>query len=161
VDSPRPVRGGPRPSPGAARTSEKRVPKRPAQSVKFPVAKPDPEAQKPAPGTKKQFPVHLWAVWPVWRCRQSGQPGKSQSGQSGKVELASLNSVPWVPEGSLASFLLRHHLALELVCGADFSWKWMCRAGSGDLGGVPTSAENPMKTRPKIFSQTAFGYPVF
>jgi len=52
-------------------------------------------------------------------------------------------------------------LALELVCGANFSWKLMCGAGPGDLGGSrgSASAENPRKTWPKISSQTAFRYP--
>ena len=64
----------------------------------------------------------------------------------------------WVPEGSLAGFFLRRHLALESACEADFSWKLMCGAGPGDLGGsrVSASAENPGKTGPKISSQTAF-----
>ena len=30
-----------------------------------------------------------------------------------------------------------HHLALELVCGADFSRKLICGACYGDLGGAP------------------------
>ena len=41
----------------------------------------------------------------------------------------------WVPEGSLAGSFVRHHLALELVCGTDFSFKLMCGAGPGDLRG--------------------------
>jgi len=41
----------------------------------------------------------------------------------------------WVPEGSLAGTSLRHHLALELVSGADFWCKLMFRASPGDLGG--------------------------
>ena len=28
-------------------------------------------------------------------------------------------------------------MASELVCRADFSWKLLCGAGPGDLGGVP------------------------
>ena len=32
-------------------------------------------------------------------------------------------------------FLGCREMALELVCGADFSWKLMCRAGPGDLRG--------------------------
>ena len=43
----------------------------------------------------------------------------------------------WVPEGSLARFFVRHRLAFELVCGADFLCKLMCRAALGDLWGVP------------------------
>ena len=41
----------------------------------------------------------------------------------------------WVPEGSLAGFFVRHEMALELVCGADFSCKLNCRASPGDLEG--------------------------
>ena len=69
--------------------------------------------------------------------------------------------VGWVLEGSLAGFLGCHKIALEWVCGADFSWKLMCVAGPGDLGGSrgPASAENPGKTRPKISGQIAFRYP--
>ena len=68
----------------------------------------------------------------------------------------------WVHEGSLAGFLGYREMALELVCGADFSLKWMCGAGPSDLGRSrgPVSAENPRKTGPKISSQTAFRYPV-
>ena len=53
-------------------------------------------------------------------------------------------------------------MALELVCGADFSWKLMCGAGPGDLGGSrgSASAGNLGKTGPKISSQAAFRYPV-
>ncbi len=43
----------------------------------------------------------------------------------------------WITEGSLAEFVVRHHLAVELVCGADSSWKLMCGEGPGDLVGVP------------------------
>ena len=52
-------------------------------------------------------------------------------------------------------------MALELVCGADFSCKLMFRASPGDLGGsrVSISVGNPGKTGPKISSQTAFRYP--
>ena len=66
----------------------------------------------------------------------------------------------WVPEGSLAGFLGYHELGLEVVRGADFSWKLMCGAGPGDLGGSrgSASAENPGKTVPKVSSQTAFRY---
>jgi len=50
-------------------------------------------------------------------------------------------------EGSLAEFFVRRHLTLELVCGADFSWKLMCGAGPGGLGGSrgPVTAENAGK----------------
>ena len=41
----------------------------------------------------------------------------------------------WLPEGSLAGSCWFHEMALELVCGADFSCKLMCGAGPGDLGG--------------------------
>ena len=34
----------------------------------------------------------------------------------------------WVPEGSLAGFFVRHHLALELVSGDDFWCKLMSRS---------------------------------
>jgi len=49
---------------------------------------------------------------------------------------------------------------LELVCGADFSWKLMCGAGPGDLGGSrgSLSVENPWKSGPTISGQTAFRY---
>jgi len=40
-----------------------------------------------------------------------------------------------VPKGSLAGYLGCREMAFELVCGADFSWKLMCGAGPGDLGG--------------------------
>ena len=49
----------------------------------------------------------------------------------------------WVPEGSLAGFFVRRHLALELVCGADFSCLLMCGAGPGDLGGGPGARFRP------------------
>ena len=67
----------------------------------------------------------------------------------------------WVPEGSVAGFFVRRHLALELVCGADCSCILMCRAGPGDLEGSRglISAQNPWKTGPKISSQTAFRHP--
>ena len=35
----------------------------------------------------------------------------------------------WVPEGSLAGSFARHHLALQVVCAADFSCKLTCGAG--------------------------------
>ena len=56
---------------------------------------------------------------------------------------------------------IRSHLALELVCGADFPCKLMCGAGPGDLGGSrgSISAGNPMKTGLKIYSHTACRYP--
>ena len=41
----------------------------------------------------------------------------------------------WVREGSLAGSSVRHHLALELVSGAEFWCKLMFRASPGDLGG--------------------------
>jgi len=41
----------------------------------------------------------------------------------------------WLPGGSLAGFFGCREIALELVCGADFSCKLMCGAGPGDLGG--------------------------
>jgi len=41
----------------------------------------------------------------------------------------------WVPERSLAGFFGCRDIALELVCGADFSLKLTCGAGPGDLGG--------------------------
>ena len=58
---------------------------------------------------------------------------------------------------------VRHHLALDLVCGVDFSCKFMCGAGPGDLGRSQGSgpAEISGKTGTKISSQTAFRYPVF
>jgi len=61
-------------------------------------------------------------------------------------------SYPWVSEGSLAGRFVRHHLALDLVCGADFSWKLMSGAGPGDLEGSrgSESAETPRKTWPKL-----------
>ena len=68
----------------------------------------------------------------------------------------------WAPEGSLAGFFVRRGLALELVCGPDFSWKLTCGAGPGDLGGGPGGRLRPKiqeKTDPKISSQTAFRYP--
>ena len=43
----------------------------------------------------------------------------------------------WIPEGSLAGFIGCRETALDLVCGADLSYKLMCGAGPGDLGGVP------------------------
>jgi len=56
---------------------------------------------------------------------------------------------------------VRHHFALELVCGADFSRTLMWEAGPGDLGGSrgSDSAENPRKTGPKMSSQIAFRCP--
>ena len=76
--------------------------------------------------------------------------------------MAYMSSPLWIPEGSLAGLFVRHHLALELVCGAVFLWKLVCRAGPGDLGGSwgSVSAENPGKTGPEISSQIAFRYPV-
>ena len=58
-------------------------------------------------------------------------------------------------------FFARHHSALELVYGADFSWRLICGAGPGDLGGSrgSISAKVLGKTGPKISSQTAFRYP--
>ena len=43
---------------------------------------------------------------------------------------------PGVPELEHQGFFVRRHLALDLVCGADFSCVLMCRAGPGDLGGT-------------------------
>ena len=56
---------------------------------------------------------------------------------------------------------VRHHWALELVSGAGFSFKLMCGAGPGDLGGSwgSASAEDPRKTEPKISNQAAFKCP--
>ena len=53
-------------------------------------------------------------------------------------------------------------MALEWVCGADFSCNLMCGAGPGDLGGSrgSISAGNPRKTGPEISSQTACRYPI-
>ena len=67
----------------------------------------------------------------------------------------------WVPEGSLAGFFGCRDMALEFVCGADFSWKLMGGAGPGHLGGSrgSISTGNPGKTVPKISSQTAFRHP--
>ena len=67
-----------------------------------------------------------------------------------------LSAVPAVKGVSCAA-----HLALALVCGADFLWKLMCGAGPGDLGGSrgSTSANNHWKSGPKSSSQTAFRYP--
>ena len=73
-----------------------------------------------------------------------------------------------VPEGSLAGFFVRRHLALELVCGADFSWELMCGAGPGDLGGSrgSDSAKNSPRAPPdtaclgkNCFQQT-FSHPL-
>ena len=53
-------------------------------------------------------------------------------------------------------------MTLELVSGADFSLKFMCGAGPGDLGG-PGGRLRPKiqeKNGPEISSQTAFRYPV-
>ena len=51
------------------------------------------------------------------------------------ILLLSLETWVLVPEGSLTGFFGRRHLALELISGADFSWKLKCEAGPGDLGG--------------------------
>ena len=59
----------------------------------------------------------------------------------------------WVPEGSLVGFFVRHHWALELVCGADFSCKLTCGAGPGDLGGFRG------RVRPKIQGKPARQFP--
>ena len=69
----------------------------------------------------------------------------------------------WVSEGSLGGFLVRHHLALGLVSGADFLWKLMSGAGPGDLGGScgSDSAENRRNAGPEISSQTAFRLPAW
>jgi len=98
--------------------------------------------------------------------RQPGRQIKTKSGTKCSWDLGVGSNhtcwpIFWVPEGSLAGFCVRHHLALESVCGADFSWKVMCGAGPGDLGGSRGSAstENPKKTGPKISSQTALRYP--
>ena len=98
--------------------------------------------------------------------RQPGRQIKTKSGTKCSWDLGVGSNhtcwpIFWVPEGNLAGFCVRHHLALESVCGADFSWKVMCGAGPGDLGGSRGSAstENPKKTGPKISSQTAFRYP--
>ena len=67
-----------------------------------------------------------------------------------------------VPESSLTGFLGYRDMALELVCGADFSCcKLMCGPGPGDLGGSrgSVSAKISGKTAPKLSSQTAFRYP--
>ena len=93
---------------------------------------------------------------------------KSKENRAGPVSAITANfkgnaidSHGWVPEVSLAGFFGGRHLALELVCGADFSCKLMCGAGPGDLGGSPGSgsAENRWKTGRTIFGQAAFRYP--
>ena len=71
------------------------------------------------------------------------------------------DTVAQVPEGSLADFCGRHRLALELVCGANFSWKLMCGAGPGDLreSGGRLRAKTTGKTVPKVSSLAAFRNP--
>ena len=66
----------------------------------------------------------------------------------------------WVPEGSLAGFFRRHEMVLDLASGADFPWKFDCKASPGDLEGSRGQLwpKNPRKTDPKISSQTAFRY---
>ena len=43
----------------------------------------------------------------------------------------------WVPGGSLAGPFARHHLALKLACGADFSCKFGVPGGSRRSRGFP------------------------
>ena len=57
----------------------------------------------------------------------------------------------WAHEASLAGYVARHG-------AADFSYKMMCGAGTGDLGGSD-SAENGRKTGPNKSRQTALRYP--
>ena len=42
---------------------------------------------------------------------------------------AALVLLSWVPEGSLAGFVVRHYLALDFVCGADFVAQIVVRGG--------------------------------
>ena len=50
-----------------------------------------------------------------------------------------------VLEGSLAGTFARHHLPLELACGANFACNLMCWAGPGDLGESRVSAGRKFK----------------
>ena len=58
-------------------------------------------------------------------------------------------------------FFWCREMDLELVRGANFSWRWMCGAGTGDLGdpGGRFRKKN-RKTEPKNSSQIAFRHPV-
>jgi len=102
------------------------------------------------------------------RRRRNRHPGSynkirchSRFARNQTLEMMLRENMTWVLEGSLAGFLVRHDMALELVCGADFSWKLMCRADPGDLGAPrgSDSAGTRGKTGPRISSQTALiGY---
>jgi len=58
-------------------------------------------------------------------------------------------SLPGCLQAVWRNLFVRHETVLELVRGADFSWKLMCGAGPGDLGGSrgSNSAENPRENR--------------
>jgi len=81
--------------------------------------------------------------------RWAHQPGAQVggSGSAGRRHRGGPGAPVWLPEGRLAGFLGCRETALELVSGADFSWKLMCGADPGDLGGArgSISAGNPGK----------------
>ena len=80
----------------------------------------------------------------------SGDLGGSRGSDSAKISgrtPGSFKRTPGSPgwsegalvlEGSLAFFFWRREIALEVACGADFSWKLMRGEGPGDLGGSRT-----------------------
>ena len=72
--------------------------------------------------------------------------------------LSPCSASTWLPEGSMAGFSIRRHVALESACGANLSCKLMCGAGPGCHRG-PDLAEDPGKAGPTISGKTAFKYP--
>ena len=65
-------------------------------------------------------------------------------------------SPTWVPEGSPAGFFGHREMALELVCGADFSWKLICGAVPCDLGRSRGAASAEISGKPGLVSYACF-----
>ena len=88
------------------------------------------------------------------RCVKIGCQGGASTRRVHQAWAPALMPPLWVPEGNLAGCFVRHGMALEWVCGADFSWKLMCWAGPGDLRG----SRGPIQ--PKIQGKPGQQFPV-
>ena len=87
-----------------------------------------------------QVPEHHRTVSGPATVPTSPPPPRGGDEEGGPRAGSALNQLrpslpPWVPEGSLAGVCLRHEMALELVCRADFWCNRHCRTSPVDLEG--------------------------